>query len=64
MDTDIKEITDAEKIDSVSPSETKPALKTTSDGIPLIPQPSDEPEDPLVYSYLCSASAALQVSKE
>ena len=29
-------------------------LKTTKDGIPLVPQPSDDPEDPLVGSYRLS----------
>lgn len=31
-------------------------LKTTKDGIPLVPQPSDDPEDPLVRSVFVSSA--------
>jgi hypothetical protein len=27
-------------------------LKTTKDGLPLVPQPSDDPDDPLVCCYI------------
>jgi hypothetical protein len=30
-------------------------LKMTSDGIPLVPQPSDDPNDPLVSGSACDS---------
>lgn len=42
---------DAERLSASDSSPGKveiPALKTTKTGIPLHPQPSDDPEDPLV----------------
>lgn len=39
---------DTENLSASDSKAEMPVLKTTKDGIPLHPQPSDDPEDPLV----------------
>jgi hypothetical protein len=49
---------DAEKLyasDSGPGKADLPTLKTTKKGIPLHPQPSDDPEDPLVIMLRCGS---------
>jgi hypothetical protein len=38
---------------STTDKESNVVVKMTAKGIPLVPQPSDDPDDPLVHTFMC-----------
>lgn len=38
---------------STTDRESNVVVKMTAKGIPLVPQPSDDPDDPLVHTFMC-----------
>ncbi|PYH99093.1 MFS general substrate transporter [Aspergillus ellipticus CBS 707.79] len=65
---DIKEIQSTEVVQTKSLSsggvESNPEVKTNSQGIPLVPQPSDDPEDPLNWSTFVKHAALVVLAFE
>ncbi|GLA75184.1 hypothetical protein AtubIFM55763_006451 [Aspergillus tubingensis] len=65
---DVKELQSVEVLQEKSMSSGDPEanarIKTTANGIPLVPQPSDDPEDPLNWSQFTKIAALVVLAFE